>query len=289
MRRFLDAHPHIVCPPETNLLRACSRFLAEDQSALGLRIGVLSGLAFAGFPEEEVLRRLREFALGFFRSLAASAGKRRWAEKTAFDVFHLDQIEQLLGETCRFVCMSRNALDTVCSMKELSDEMDRYLVELHSYVRQYSSPLEAMAHAWAEANQRLLRFVSDHPDHCVLVRYEDLLETPDAVLTRIFDFLDEPADVSMVMEAAFAGGAQVGLGDWKTYETAGLNRARGAARNLAPDVVARIAPIVNPTMAQLGYEPVPAPAPLSPEEARARYRAMKMVQQMQAARRQNPS
>jgi protein-tyrosine sulfotransferase len=92
VRRLLNAHPRIACPPETNLLSAAARFLAEQRFAGGLSVGVIPGLDFAGFSEAEVLERFREFLFSFWREIARRAGKARWAEKTAVDVFHLDAI-----------------------------------------------------------------------------------------------------------------------------------------------------------------------------------------------------
>lgn len=285
VRRLLDAHPAIVCPPETNLLSASSRFLDEQTSALGLRIGVVPGLSFAGFEEAEVLARLRALVFSFYRDLARRAGKPRWAEKTAFDIFHLDGIERLLGDSCRYVCVTRHGLDATCSMKELSDAMDLYLPELHDYVRRQASPLQAMAHAWADANRRLLTFMTAHQGECVALRYEDLIANPAAELTRVFDFLGEPVDVPRLLAAAFSGRTGVGLGDWKTYETSGLDRGSiGRGRDLPEDVRARLAPVLNPVLEDLGYERVSTgPAPL-PDESQRRYRAMKMVQQMRSSR-----
>lgn len=166
-------------------------------------------------------------------------------------------------------------------MKELSDEMDRYLPELHAFVRQYSSPLEAMAHAWVEANERLLRFASDHADACTMLRYEDLVQEPARVLERTFDFLEEPTDVPMVIEQAFARTADVGLGDWKTYESRGIDTSRvDRSRSLSPDVLRRLAEVINPTLARCGYPAIDLTAVADPEEARRRYRAMKLVRQM---------
>ena len=83
LRRLLDAHPDIAAPPELHLFGACARFLRSERNAAGLDIGVLSGLAFAGFPDDEVLSALRAFAFGFLDDYAARHGKRRWVEKTA--------------------------------------------------------------------------------------------------------------------------------------------------------------------------------------------------------------
>jgi hypothetical protein len=283
LRRFLNAHPRICCPPETNLLSACARFLHEEPSSQGLQIGVVGGLAFSGVPPARVMESLRTLATGFFREIAAASGKPRWAEKTAFDVFHVDAIEALLGERCRYVCVCRDGLDTVCSIKELCDEMDRYLPELHAYLRVHASPLEAIAHAWADVNARLLRFAADHPSSCCWVKYEDVVRNPVAELDRLFQFLDEPADSDSVLRTAFSGGAAVGLGDWKTYEVGAVSAVSvGRGARLAPDVFKRIAEIVTPAMVQLGYSPPLTRSVPEGDEARRRYRAMKMVKQLQS-------
>src|SRR5690606_14006743 len=121
MRRILNAHPDIACPGETNLFSACARFLHSETIAEGVDISVLSGLDFAGFDEDYVLASLREYAFGFHREHAKRQGKKRWASKTAFDIFYLDQIELLFGNHARFICIQRHALDVACSLKDLSD------------------------------------------------------------------------------------------------------------------------------------------------------------------------
>lgn len=285
VRRLLNAHPNISCPPETNLLRAAGRFLHEDPSGAPFGIGVVPGLAFSDYRESVVMERFREFLFSFHREIAQRAGKSRWAEKTAFDAFHVDNIERLLGDTCRFVCMFRHGLDVVCSIKELCDGMDRYLVELHEYVRVHSSPYEAFAHAWVDCSSRLLKLIADHPDLCVPLRYEDLLDDAPAHLARVLDFLDEPTDVDALIRAAFAQGAEVGLGDWKTYETKGFDQGRvGRWRDLTDVIVARLAPIVNPTMRAIGYDAVEGETAPPSEDAIRQYRATYMVRQMLAAK-----
>jgi protein-tyrosine sulfotransferase len=283
MRRLLNAHPNICCPPETNLLRSCARFLHEEGISNGLSVGVLSGLAYSGFNEEDVVIRLREFAFGFLRESAAQAEKARWAEKTAFDVFYVDAIRQFLGDSCRFICILRNGFDVVCSLKELSDIQDRHLMEVHAYVRRYSSPYEAFAHAWVDCTQAMIHFAEERPDLCLTVRYEDLLANAEERLQEIFDFLGETADTRSVLGRAMTGGADIGLGDWKTYDKSTLDRSSvGRGRSLPEDVVARLAPIMNSTLALAGYPTAEVPEVPIGAEARDRYRAMKMVSQLKS-------
>src|SRR4051794_475101 len=69
LRRLLNAHPALCCPPETNVLNACGRFLAEHDIARGLKIGAVAGLAYSGIPEADVLGRLRALAFGLFADI----------------------------------------------------------------------------------------------------------------------------------------------------------------------------------------------------------------------------
>ncbi|MGH8166798.1 MAG: sulfotransferase family protein, partial [Woeseiaceae bacterium] len=143
LRRILDGHPDVACPAETNVFSGCGRMLQSETIAEGLDVGMLSGLAFAGFAESAVLEALREFAFEFHRQYARKEGKRRWASKTAFDLFYLDAIEKLCGDHARFICLQRHGLDVACSLKDLCDTNGGYLSELHEYIRRYPSPLEA--------------------------------------------------------------------------------------------------------------------------------------------------
>ncbi|BCS31977.1 hypothetical protein TBR22_A11810 [Luteitalea sp. TBR-22] len=257
LRRLLRAHPDIACPPETNLLSAASRFLEEQRFAGGLSVGVVPGLHFAGFAEAVVLDRLREFVFEFWRDIAAREGKRRWAEKTAVDIFHLDAIERLCGDRCRYVAIVRHPLDVVCSLKELGDKMESHLPELFEFVRRRPETYEAFAEAWAAGNRRLLAFADAHPGWVVRVRYEDLTADPRTTLATIFDFLGESTDVDAVLSRAFSDGESVGLGDWKTYASHEVSAGSvGRHRTLSPWTIERLSPLVDDVMERLGYEPI---------------------------------
>lgn len=283
VRRLLNAHPNICCPPETNLLSAAARFLREDGFTGGLTVGVLPGLAFSGLTENEVIGSTREFVFGFFREVARRTGKKIWAEKTAFDSFYIDEIERLCGESCRFICIARHPLDTVCSVKELTDKMETYLPELHRYVRIYPSPLEAFAHAWVDINQRLARFTQEHSENALMLRYEDLTADPEAEVARIFRFLGEHVDANRLIQDALETAGDVGLGDWKTYQTLKVESASvDRWRKLDPSTAANLVVIVGSEMARLGYECPDSQPGRSREKARHLYQLGIMGTRMRA-------
>jgi hypothetical protein len=271
LRRVLGAHPHIAAMGETNLLGSCARFLESERIAEDVEIGALAGLGQAGFPRDEVLSRLREFAFAFHRDHAARLGKPRWAEKTAFDAFHIGGIEELCGEHAYFLCVIRHGLDVACSLEELSAKNAGYLRELHGYVRRHPRPLEAFSHAWVDMTRAIQAFAARHPRNALLLRYEDLVADPGQVLANAFRFVGESFDPGL-LEGAMQGAGDVGLGDWKTYSRRTIGtESVGRWKSLSRWTVGRLGAIANDTLVECGYEAVPVQGGRDPEEARRRY------------------
>lgn len=280
LRRLLDAHPNIASPSETYLLPAAARFLHEDTFALGLRIGVVDGLGFAGFPEQEVLDRLRAFLFGFLDEYAARAGKGRWAEKTAFSAFHLPAIRRLCSGQVKFVCIHRHGLDAAVSLKELVEKSGGYVDELRPYLRDCPEPLEALARAWVDAANAVAELAEDEgEDNAYTLRYEDLSADPEGTMRGVIEFLGEPWDEGLV-ERALAGTGEIGLGDWKTYKRSKVDASSvDRWKELPPPVQARLAQVCNPTLGRLGYERVEVDYE-DPEEARRRYQLGVLLSRM---------
>ena len=287
VRRLLDAHPDICCPPETNLLVSAARFIAEDRTAGGVGVGVLSGLGFSGIAPEETLQRLREFVFGFLREIADRAGCTLWAEKTAFAAFHLDAIQKLCQDQVRYVLVTRHPLDCISSQKELADKMEIYLPEFHALIRNHRSPYVGLAEGWARVNRDILTLAADRPDSSILVRYEDLVSRPEDTLTRIFSFLERPTDVQQLVAESFKSSEEVGLGDWKTYATKQIHEhSIGRWQKLSWETIRSIVPIVAKLAAELNHELPDIGEELDEEEARHRFQLSLMAAQMRADMRE---
>lgn len=285
LRRLLDAHPNIDCPAETNVFAASGRFLRSERIAGGVRVGVLEGLAHAGFAREDVLARLREFAFSFHREHARRQGKKRWAAKTAFDAFYLDEIEMLCGDRSAFVCIERHGLDVACSLHELCERNGVYLGELHAYLVRHPAPLEAFAHVWVDRTRALRAFLERHPDRAVRIRYEDLVADPDATMSRVLSFLGERWTASL-RRKALASREGLGLGDWKTYGRDAIDaESVGRWRKLPRDTVGRLGAICNETLERCGYEAVDIPAEPAPAQSQRRHELGLLLQ---GGRRKQP-
>lgn len=278
LRRLLNAHPNIACRGETFLLTAAARFLRADKIADGIDYGVLGGLHAAGYSEEKILGRLREFVFGFLDEIAEREGKRRWAEKTAIDSFYLAEVERLCAGHVRFIVMIRHGLDVGLSLQELCEANRTYIRELHEYIRRYPRHLEACCRAWAHVTVELLGFAERHAHDAVLVRYEDLVADPAAVMHEVGEFLGEEW-VSQLISDALAETTVSGLGDWKAYARNAIDGSSvGRWSALSETDLAYVAPFVNPVLARCGYPAVPEGRMPSPEEAMRRYELSMMFQ-----------
>jgi len=260
LRRLLESHPDMCCPPETHLLRSAAAFLQQDDSPLGYSADVLTSLRFSGLDPETVVDRLRDMVFGIYADICNNQNKRVWVEKSALDIFHVDAIERLLGDRCRFIWLTRHAIDVLCSVKEYVSSVEIYYPELFDYVRRYPVPMEAFAHAWIDTQARMSQFIAEHPDTCLQLRYEDLVTDPADNLQRILDFLGMEGDPVALVDELGKSAGMIGYGDWKAYERDGVStESVGRHHELPPRLLGRLAALVNPTMLRLGYQEVSVP------------------------------
>lgn len=267
LSQLLDAHPDISCPPETYLFSAAGRFLAEQSSVEGPPIGVLSGLGFLGITPEEVMAPLRDMVFGFHDRIAGDA--KVWVEKTAVDIFHLEELEALLAGHVRFIVMVRHPLDVIASNMDLAAALGAQLPEMFALTRGVNGPTEGFAQAWIDRMEALSAFVERNSDAAYVLRYEDLLNEPAARLDALFEFMGVAADSAGVIERAFSQPGRLGLGDFRVHETNGIRPAtKDSWRQRLPRVaVARVLPRLAPIMERYDYPLPKTPRAPSREEA----------------------
>jgi hypothetical protein len=105
-------------------------------------------------------------------------------------------------------------------------------------------PIEMCGEQWVTANERLLS-AADAVKHFMLIRYEDLINSPVATLREIWKF----AGLNAPPMNAVSNGILIGS---KAFPIARGNNERSHAR-LSDDDVRRLTPIVHDMQARLGY------------------------------------
>ncbi|MGP3969795.1 sulfotransferase family protein [Streptomyces sp. 6N223] len=267
LRRLIDAHPQVFCPPELNLVSSMARMLRDQHLAHGLPVGLLSGFRCAGYPEQLLLDRMRGLVVDVYSELAQSAGKSLWVDKDVFSGFFVGELERLFDGTARYVWLVRHPLDVAVSMAELFARQGAFPREFHGYVTRHPVIVEACAQAWVDINRAMAELAARAHDRVLRMTYEDLIAAPDSELARVSRFLDVP-EAPGITASALADRKNYGKGDWKTWSKDSVDTAAvGRWHTLQPTTIDRLVAITGDTMRELGYE-VPELPPAAVETGR---------------------
>ena len=178
LRRLLDSHSNITCPPESAFIVQLSRIYEIKRA--------LQGLRDMGFSKAEVLEQMRVFAVHFFEKYGRARGKKRWADKTCHYVNHMDTIDLMFGGEVVYIGMVRNGLDVAYSLCDFDWGV------LKPYLANGTEKPIAAVRFWKDQNTKLLDFRDKVKDRFYLIKYEDLTTSPESVLPPLFEFLGEP-------------------------------------------------------------------------------------------------
>jgi len=170
LRLILDSHERLALADESGFLRAVAAAKAipdqHDGPGWYRRYGV---------SDAEMDARLRTFYDDIFSAYARERGAARWGDKTPFHINHLRVLAQVFPDA-QVVGIVRHPGAVVASQLRRGIEFP-----------------DALRH-WRNQNARLLR-AANRPDlrrRLAVLRYEDLVTTPEPVLRALLEFLGEP-------------------------------------------------------------------------------------------------
>lgn len=256
LRFLLDAHPDLACPPETELPALCAQ-LAKTWALL------------AGMP----LQRRRDGDLEALpaplaASIGAAAGelisqhlarrgKKLLCDKSLFTARHASLLSQVFPGA-KFICLYRHPMDMIASGIEACPwGLKGYGFDAYAAGAPGKDVL-ALARYWADHAQEIRAVEKRCPQECHRVRYEDLVDDPEAVADGIFRFLGVPPSPGISVRCFSPDRERLGPGDYKIWQTSRINAAsvgRGwtiPADQIEPPVRAT----VNELAGELGYVPV---------------------------------
>lgn len=212
VRRILNSHSHIACPPETMYLIHFASML-RDQRTFG-------GFGGLGYDKESTIKELRAWSSRYHEAFRLAQGKIRWADKTPQYIDILNEIETLYGPKAQYIMVVRNPLDVVYSIYNRGWVFGDYSDDLLTNTAKYVS----------DSLDKQLDFMQLHRDKCFIMKYEDLMSSPEFTLKRMFDFLDEPWEKDVLNFNKFNHGFgtedpivsgsksfQPSIGNWKSF------------------------------------------------------------------------
>lgn len=195
MRYCLSQHSNIYIAPETNFFLSIfgSRALIKSKDISRNAEKIVDYLFRSGDPSihefglirgslekdiRENVRNYKDLADCIFSSFASYKGKPRWGEKTPLHLQYLDEIYSFYPGA-KIVCMTRSTLNIVASYAQ-------------------SSHMRAgLAYATAETCD-CLRMIEKNRDRMLLVRYEELLDKPENVLSTVAAYIGEEFESEML-------------------------------------------------------------------------------------------
>jgi len=172
LRQILDSHSAISCGPE-------SRFLWGMR---GMEDRNWSTLAGFGLTKDEWHENVRSMFEALHMRYAESQGKSRWADKSPDYALMLDYIDALYPE-CQVIHIVRDPRDVIDSwqrfygkrsVRRAAQSWVRYVRSAHDFAR-------------GQLEQRATE-----------IRYEDLVRDPEQVLRKLFAWLGEPWEESVL-------------------------------------------------------------------------------------------
>lgn len=264
---MLDAHPDLAVAHESRFLAwmAChrrryeghgfstSRFLSDllDRPSpvpsrlhtWGLDPDMLRAAVAQAGPQN-----LGEAIRSLYRLYSDARGKLRYGDKTPSYLEHLPELGELLPEA-RFVHLVRDGRDVALSMLDVDFGANN---------------LSHAAWLWSRRIRGAQRAGTTLGEsRYVVVRYEDLIEHPEAVLRRICGFLALPFDTAMLRYHQRSDRVRAGLGDQPHHQHLELPITRGLRdwrSQMSSAEAARFGRLAGDVLEALGYD-VDRPGP----------------------------
>lgn len=205
VQSLLAAHPRLASFPESHFFSAILP-LTPPKADEPLR----AFLAGAGLPPPSAppatttAKRVRQF-IGILDRAAADRGYDGWVEKTPIHLHHIDTITRHLPDA-RFVHVLRAGAPTISSLYRAT----------HEHPEHWDG-----ARSWRQCGERwigdvVLSLARHGDDGHHLLRYEDLIAAPEAVLQDVCAFVGVDYAPAMLRDhAEVAGELVLGHERWK--------------------------------------------------------------------------
>ena len=237
MRVILDTHPNIACGTESKIFIDDITIEAYNK-LLELYAKHIKNFSPKNDPEEALSFAFQQMMNAFFTRFAQSKHKKRWAEKTPYNIKNIDFLLNIFDKNIKFIHMIRDGRDVFCSMRDT----------LWGF-----KDVSVAAKHW----KNIIDIGREHRGHkyYIEVKYENLIANPEIELKKVFSFLHEPYRKSLFnfyeKEHDFSedetSKSQV---EKKLYPTS-VNRWKN---DLSTEELHRFYKVAGKTLEDLGYE-----------------------------------
>lgn len=161
VRRMLNSHPEIACPPESYFIDRYASMACDEQ--------VLAGYEGLGFSRDAAIADLARKAGESHEAFRIAQGKAIWADKSPPYTLKAEAIDALFGGRPRYLLVWRHPWDAAHSLRERG-----------WYLEEDTDPLAAALHYVRENFEAMRRFADLNPGRCAELRYSRLCADPES-------------------------------------------------------------------------------------------------------------
>jgi Sulfotransferase family len=254
LRYILDAHPDLACPAETGLPQICAQLAAVWSAIYGLpRPSAERGVRAEAIPDSVIAEVRRVIDLMIAHSLA-DRGKPRFVDKSLGAAKCADLLVRLYPQV-KFVCLVRHPMDFIMSAVEASP-WGPIGYGFDEYVTGGSGNMvRAFARYWIDHTAAIRSAATRFPGNSCMLRYEDLVDAPELVVSKVFEFLGVSAQPGITQRCLQVKQGRLGQGDhkiwWKSEIT---SESVGRGESVPPNLLtAPVRDQMNTLLDQLGY------------------------------------
>jgi hypothetical protein len=256
LRFMLDAHPDIACPPETNVPALMAQLATVWSLIEGAPLSANRGDEPPAVPDAAVagVRATMNLMIGSYLSRRE---KTRYCDKSLGTARYADFLLRVYPNA-KFLCLYRHPMDVIASGLEACPwGLSGYGFDPYIATSPGNSVL-ALARFWSDSVSVILDIEERLGEHCLRVRYEDVVTDPEAECARIFGFLGATQAPGIAARCFSAERERHGPADHKIWYTSEVSRGslgRGwtvPASMIPPPVLAHMSELCS----KLGYLPV---------------------------------
>jgi protein-tyrosine sulfotransferase len=253
LRFLLDAHAELACPPETNLPVLCVQLATVWSLIEGAPLSANRGDEPPEIPEAAIAG-VRETMNRMVGSYLTRRGKKRYCDKSLGTARYADLLARVYPDA-RFICVYRHPMDVIASGVEACPwgltgyGFDPYISATPG------NAVMALANFWADNVRATLAVEERFPDKCFRVRYEDLVDNPEATAAALFEFLGVTAAPGISERCFSAERERFGPADykiWYTSKISGDSVGRGWSVPIGM-VAPPLLTVINELVGKLGY------------------------------------
>lgn len=252
LRFLLNAHPELACPAETNIPNICASLVGLWEIVTREKAPLDTG--GDGRIPAGIVRGVRHTIDAVISTHLAREGKLQFCDKSIGTSRYVELLHQIYPGA-KFICLYRHPMAFIKSGLDACPwGLSGYGFEPYIAMSPANS-VNALARYWTDHTGWIMEAAERYPDICYAIRYEDLADAPEQVMTGLFKFLDVSPRPGISAFCFAADHDRRGPSDFKIWHSSQVSNGSIANADSVPaiQIPPQVRSAMNELLDKLGY------------------------------------